>query len=335
MDPPVAEPIACKSCGQAVALDDLSCPHCQQLVHSDELKRLAMEAERAVGDKDLSGAMALWRSALPLLPRDSRQHEAITARIESLRKEIEGKVAPPSWVKRAGPLGVAAMLLWKIKAVLAFVFGQGKLLLIGLTKGTTLLSMVLFFGVYWRAYGWIFALGLVLSIYVHEMGHVAALRRYGIAATAPMFIPGLGALVRLKQYPIDPVEDSRVGLAGPLWGLGAAAAALVMSLITDSGSLAAIAKSAAWLNLFNLIPVWQLDGSRGFASLTRRDRWWAAGAIGLAWFLSQEGLLLIIAIAAAVRALGKKSPEKRDPVAFGQYVFLVAALTMVAAISAR
>jgi len=80
---------------------------------------------------------------------------------------------------------------------------------------------------YWTIWGWKFALGVVLSIYIHEMGHVQALQRYGIKATAPMFIPGLGAVIRLKQYPADAREDARVGLAGPLWGLGALAAYVV------------------------------------------------------------------------------------------------------------
>src|SRR2546430_4861243 len=83
--------------------------------------------------------------------------------------------------------------------------------------------MLLSAGVYWTIWGWKFALGVVLSIYVHEMGHVQALQRYGIKATAPMFIPGVGAVVRLKQYPADRREDARVGLAGPLWGRPAAA----------------------------------------------------------------------------------------------------------------
>ena len=74
------------------------------------------------------------------------------------------------------------MLAWKAKA-----------LLLGLTKGTTLLTMLLSLGVYWSMWGWPLRLGLVLSIYVHEMGHVIALARYGFRATAPMFIPGLGA----------------------------------------------------------------------------------------------------------------------------------------------
>ena len=69
--------------------------------------------------------------------------------------------------------------------------------------------MLLSLGVYWTAFGWKFALGLVLSIYVHEMGHVAMLRRYGIKSTAPMFIPGLGAMVRMKQYPHSQDQKAR------------------------------------------------------------------------------------------------------------------------------
>ena len=84
--------------------------------------------------------------------------------------------------------------------------------------------MLAAFGVYWTVFGGRFALGFVLSIYIHEMGHVAALMRYGVPATAPLFIPGLGAVIRLRQSFINPREDARVGLAGPIWGCGAALA---------------------------------------------------------------------------------------------------------------
>jgi Zn-dependent protease len=86
------------------------------------------------------------------------------------------------------------------------------------TKASTFASMFAFFGVYWSAYGWPLALGLVMSIYIHEMGHVVRLRRLGIAAGAPRFIPGVGAVVMLKQHVSDPLIDARIGLAGPLWG---------------------------------------------------------------------------------------------------------------------
>jgi len=98
--------------------------------------------------------------------------------------------------------------------VALFALTKAKFLLLGLTKLSTLGSMLAFLGVYWSMFGWKFALGFVLCIYVHEMGHVAELRRFGIAASAPMFIPGLGAFVSLKQLPANVMQDSRVGWPG-------------------------------------------------------------------------------------------------------------------------
>src|SRR5688500_6713569 len=114
-----------------------------------------------------------------------------------------------------------------------------------------------------------FALGFVLSIYVHEMGHVAALRRFGLEATAPMFVPGLGAFLRLRGQHLAPYENAPIGLAGPLWGLGAATVALAVSRAGGGPMWAAIAHTGAWINLFNLLPVWQLDGNRGYAALSK------------------------------------------------------------------
>src|SRR3989449_3180384 len=108
-----------------------------------------------------------------------------------------------------------------------------------------------------------------------------------------MFIPGVGAVVRLKQYPASPREDARVGLAGPLWGLGAAAAAYAAYLGTGGGIWAAIAHFGAWVNLFNLVPVWQLDGGRGFPALTRRQRGIAAAGIAPMWPAARAGLPLV------------------------------------------
>src|SRR6185503_15304593 len=115
--------------------------------------------------------------------------------------------APGSWTGRT--LGVAA-------AIGLLLAGKLKFLLLGLSKLSTVASMFGFILVYWSIHGWPLAVGLAGSIYVHEMGHVAMLRRLGIAASAPLFIPGVGALVMLKERITDPLVDARIGLAGPL-----------------------------------------------------------------------------------------------------------------------
>jgi Zn-dependent protease len=178
-----------------------------------------------------------------------------------------------------------------------------------------------------------FALGLVLSIYVHEMGHVAALHQLGIRASAPMFIPGLGAIVRLKEYPASPREDARVGLAGPIWGLWASLFALVAFHATGWPILAAIARVGAWLNLFNLIPVWQLDGSRGMRALTSPQRWLVvlvAAGVGL---LIQEMLYLLVFAAAFYRAFAGDAPEEGDRRTLLEFVVLLAGLGALCAVS--
>ena len=233
-------------------------------------------------------------------------------------------------MQKAGWLtGLAALglVLWKFKAITILILAKAKLLLLGLTKASTLFSMLLSFGVYWTAWGWKFALGLLLSIYIHEMGHVAALRRFGIKATAPMFIPGLGAVIRLKQYPANAREDARVGLAGPIWGLGAALVAWMVYLLTGGAYWAAIARVGAWINLFNLAPVWQLDGGRGFRALSKEQRWWAFAVIGAMLLISQDGLLIVLLALALWKALEKDAPAEPDRVAFIQYAILVVALS--------
>lgn len=337
--------MTCGDCGTTIAPTLLLCPGCQALVHRDELKRLAAEAERATAAGELSAALATWRQAQPLLPYGSKQGQVIAAKVEDLVQRIDAgegvRGTPPPATTTPGSrrtaggifagVGTLALLLWKFKALPAFLLTKGKFLLLGLTKWSTLASMLLSFGVYWTVFGWWFAAGLVLSIYVHEMGHVVALRRLGLPASAPMFIPGLGAVIRMKSYPPTPREDARVGLAGPMWGLGAAVAALVLYLITDQAAFAAIARTGAWINIFNLTPVWQLDGSRGWRALGRGHRWTIVGAVFTAFLLVQDGLLLLVGIAAVVRAFGAPPPAP-DRRAFWEYLLLVGALSALCAL---
>ena len=322
----------------------LACPGCGRLVHGDELKRLAAEADQAEQSGDFPAAMAAWRRALELLPAGTRQRQLIAARLDEFGRKSPmppamatgpagspaGPAGSSSGKARAGGLagiGALGLLAWKFKFIALLALTKAKFLLLGLTKASTFLSMFLAMGVYWTAYGWKFALGLVVSIYVHEMGHVAALHRYGFRASAPMFIPGFGAIVRLQQHPVNAVENARIGLAGPIWGFAAAVVALAVYTVTLSPIWLAIGRVGAWLNLFNLTPFWQLDGARGFSSMNRQERWLAVAAIAAAWFFTAEGLLLLLLIAGVLQALSATAPEKSDRVALVQYVLLVAVLS--------
>jgi Zn-dependent protease len=174
-----------------------------------------------------------------------------------------------------------------------------------------------------------------MSIYIHEMGHVMALRKYNIAASAPMFIPFFGAFVRMKQYPGNVGEDARVGLAGPIWGLGSAIAAWLAAVATGLPVWYAIAHTAAWLNLFNLLPIWQLDGGRGFRALTRKQRAIAGGVAIAIWAFSHQTILLLIALGAGYRLFSRDYPAEEDNVILMQYVGLIVLLSMLMAMTDR
>ena len=112
--------------------------------------------------------------------------------------------------KLAAPAGVVLALALKFKAA-ALVLLKLKIFA---TSGTMLVSMA----AYAWLWGWKFAVGFVLLILVHELGHVAELRRQGIPASAPLFIPFMGAVVGMKQMPHDAWREARVALAGPIVG---------------------------------------------------------------------------------------------------------------------
>jgi Zn-dependent protease len=325
----------CEDCGSAVAPALLVCPACHRLVHAASLARFKADAEAAARSADYTAELAAWRGAAALLPEGSRQSAAVAAKIEALTRVGGAAVSAPAEIPDSGPwkwlagLGGAGLLIWKFKFLIVLLATKGKLLALGLTKTSTLFSMLLAFGVYWTAWGMWFAAGLVLSIYVHEMGHVAALRHYGLPASAPMFIPGVGAFIRLGSARLAPHEDARIGLAGPMWGLGAAVAALAAAQFGAGPMYAAIAHTGAWLNLFNLLPVWQLDGNRGFAALSKMDRWIVVLLFGCAWMMAGDGLFLLLLGGAALRALQADAPDTPDRGVLVQFGFLIAALTLV------
>ena len=345
-------PSKCQNCGTEVAVEFLSCPRCQALLHSAELEHLAEIATNATKANQYVEALTAWRRAYSLLPLGTRQRQAVEAKIDALVQLSAPLVAthrenaPPSigpqvsqsnrsfWGKASGIIGAVGLLLFKFKFALIFLLSKFKLLLLGLTKMSTILSMFISFGFYCTLWGWRFAAGFVLSIYVHEMGHIAMLHRLGIRCTAPMFIPGFGALIRLKENLPTAREEALVGLAGPIWGLGAALIAWILGVMLSNPMCIAIAHFGAIINLFNLTPVWQLDGSHAFRALTKTQRWIAVGGLFVAWAISHLGILLLVLAVATYRAFEKDPAPQPNHRALGEFLFLVATLSILSSITA-
>jgi Zn-dependent protease len=208
--------------------------------------------------------------------------------------EALGRPERKPLLKRIGSgLLVVVALIAKFAAkakALIFLLPKAKLLV---TSATMLVSVAAY-ALFW---GWTFALGFVLLLLVHELGHVIALRREGIKASAPMFIPFLGAVVTAKSLGKDALAEARVGLAGPVLGSIGAAVAAGIGIATGSDFWYALAFTGFFLNLFNLLPVVPLDGGRAMAAMAP---WmWFAGfalLVVLAFVFPNPVMILIIVI---------------------------------------
>ena len=225
--------------------------------------------------------------------------DAERRRIENLRAVLAG--APPAPApETAAPAKHPGRktLLGTIVAVLALVLGKLKFfgILASALKLKTLASMVLSIGLYAIDWGVPFAVGFVLLILVHELGHVWVLKREGIPATAPVFIPFIGAFIAMKGLPRDAYVEAKVAIGGPIAGSLAAWATLVAGLALDRPMLVSLGHVGILLNLFNLVPVSPLDGGR-IAGAFSRAFWVAGYGIGLiALVLTRSPLLLIVLV---------------------------------------
>jgi len=201
---------------------------------------------------------------------------------------IDKPPRPPSRAKKRGVVAsivvAIGLVLAKLKGAVFVLLLKGKVLLSALQLGkfgATLWTMVVVAAVYSRYYGAPFAVGLVVLTLIHELGHGAAARHMGLPVGAPIFIPFFGAMISLRARPRSTWEDFVIGAGGPIAGSVGAAICIAISVIADSQLLFVIGYFALVLNLFNLIPVWQLDGARMCAPIRRSH-----AAVGAAWLLA-------------------------------------------------
>ncbi len=209
-----------------------------------------------------------------------------------------------------------------ILAVLGLLFGKLKLLLgplyflvkvLKLSKFlTTGLSMIVMIASYAYIYGWKYAIGIVLLIFVHEMGHLYFAKLKKLDVSLPVFIPFVGAFIKLKQEPQDAKTESFVALGGPLVGMVGAFACFAAALFANSSLWGALAYFGFFITVFNMIPVHPLDGGRIAAALS--PVMWIVGIIVMAimliyYFNPIALLILIMAVGKAWKVWKHKGQE--------------------------
>ena len=242
---------------------------------------------------------ASWGAPAPEPERDYEPIHPGGGRNRSLRERLK---------RYFGPIAAGlVVLVTKGKAIL--------LLLPKLKVFTTSASMLVSIAAYALIWGWAFAVGFVLLLLLHELGHVIQLRREGVEASAPMFIPFLGAVIAAKSMGNDAAAEARVGLAGPILGSIATLVPLGIWLATGEEFWQALAYVGFFLNLLNLLPVLPLDGGRAMAALSP---WvWAVGYAGLValTFLFPNPILILVLIFGGIeswrRFKARNTPESR------------------------
>ena len=211
------------------------------------------------------------QSALERLRRLEAEQRAAA---EATTAEASAATSPRRGLAAGAGVGLTLLLLGKGKVVLLLLLGKLKLVFAALKLGKFLAtggSMLLMAVVYARYYGWPFASGLVLLILVHELGHGLAAQAVGMPVGAPVFVPFVGAYIALKDRPKSTWQEFVIAAGGPVLGGLGAAACVALSAVTEGTTsilFLAVGFFALVMNLFNLTPVWQLDGQRMLAPVT-------------------------------------------------------------------
>ena len=216
------------------------------------------------------------------------------------------KSGPSPWRRRLAALGPIGLLL-------AFVLGKAKFILplLKFTKLSTLLTMFVAVWAYAMLWGLPFAVGFVLLIFVHEMGHLLVMRQQGIRAGAPVFIPFVGAVIAMKSLPRNAWVEALVGIGGPVLGSVGALFCLVIAWITGSMFWYALASTGFLINLFNLIPISPLDGGR-IVGVVSRWLWLVGYAVGIGVFLWTKSPILFLILLVGLFSLGRTLRGPRE-----------------------
>jgi len=315
------EPIRrCPTCSAVLAPGGLACPQCHALVHAETLEQLSAQAKFWEDRGDPAQARGVWLEALKLLPADSTQAEWIRDHARRLFIAAKPPIPPGhgnKWASKLGPLAPVAIALSKAKVLLS-VF-----------KLNFLLSLAAFLGVYWSLYGARFGAGFAALVLIHEMGHFIDIKRRGLPAEMPVFLPGLGAYVRWQALGVSRATRAAVSLAGPLAGCLAAAACAIVWWETGSGIWAALARASAWLNVLNLIPVWALDGGQAASALDKTERLWLLSACLALWLLLGQSVFFLVALGAGYRLFTKDLPPQASRVTTAYFVSVLTSLGLI------
>ena len=304
----------CPRCAREIPVGALECPQCRTLVHGDQMEQLAAHARSLEAHGDFPEAREKWLACLPLLPAQSMQAEWIRKHVAELgsgpspQNTHSASSTTPQWAKKLGPLGPILLALVKFKSFFSFIT---------------------FFGFYWTLWGAKFGIGFAVLILIHEMGHFIDIKRRGLPADMPMFLPGLGAYVKWNALGVPQETRAAISLAGPFAGALAAGVCYLLWHQTGYGLWAALARIGAWFNALNLIPLWIFDGSSATNALSKLERAVVLLVSAALGYALGEWVFGLVAIGMGVRLFTRDAPEEQSNAIAAYFVAVVAGLALV------
>ena len=312
----------CGACARDLPAGVLACPECHTLIHSAELQELSAKAKELEAHNQYRAARDEWIRALALLPHDSDQAEWIRNHARQLLDRALDSELPKAqdsaWAKRLGPLGPIAIFILKGKSFFLAIF-----------KFKFLFTLLSFLWIDCAMFGIRFGTGFTLLILIHELGHFIDIKRRGLPAEMPVFLPGFGAYVQWQAMGVSLGTRAAVSLAGPLAGWLASFGCVFLWWHTGDLLYAALARASAVLNILNLIPVWFLDGGQAAAALNRSDRIWLLAACFALWGLFGEGMFFLVALGVIWRLFAKDAAPQSSLRTLGYYLAVLALLGVV------
>ena len=303
----------CPRCAREIPAGALECPQCRTLVHGDQMEQLAAHARALEAHGDFQEAREKWLACLPLLPAHSLQAEWIHKHVAELGRSPSPQISPasntaPQWARKLGPLGPIILALLKFKSLLSFVA---------------------FFGFYWTIWGAKFGIGFAVLILIHEMGHFIDIKRRGLPADMPMFLPGFGAYVKWNALGVSLETRAAVSLAGPFAGALSAGLCYLLWHQTGYGLWAALARTGAWFNALNLIPLWIFDGSSATNALSKLERAVVLLVSAALGYALGEWVFGLVAAGMGVRLFTRDAPEEQSNATAAYFVAVLTGLALV------
>jgi Zn-dependent protease len=277
------------------------------------MEQLAAHARALEAHGDFQEAREKWLACLSLLPAHSLQADWIHKHVAELGRGTSPQISPasnsaPQWAKKLGPLGPIVLALLKFKSLLSFVA---------------------FFGFYWTIWGAKFGIGFAVLILIHEMGHFIDIKRRGLPADMPMFLPGFGAYVKWNALGVSLETRAAVSLAGPFAGALSAGLCYLLWHQTGYGLWAALARTGAWFNALNLIPLWIFDGSSATNALSKLERAVVLLVSAALGYALGEWVFGLVAAGMGIRLFTRDAPEEQSNATAAYFVAVLTGLALV------